>query len=97
MFFKDKDLLDAVYNSRESIRRFGIIRTKLIIRRLQTLKSVNQLEQLKGLPGRFHELKGNRLGQWACDLDQPYRLIFEPENKVGEPPCVIILEIVNYH
>ena len=44
-------------------------------------------------PGHFHPLRGDRDGEWACSLDQPYRLIFSyvPEDKV------IIIEIVNYH
>jgi len=53
-------------------------------------------------------LKNNRKGQWACDLDHPYRLIFEPqENPVPENDDgqyiwlkirgVEIVEIDNYH
>ena len=30
------------------------------------------------LPGRFHQLIGNFKDKWACDLDHPYRLMFEP-------------------
>ena len=30
------------------------------------------------LPGRCHELTGDRAGQLALDLDHPYRLIFMP-------------------
>jgi proteic killer suppression protein len=36
---------------------------------------------MRNLPGRCHELKGDREGQLAIDLNQPYRIIFEP---VGE-------------
>lgn len=50
----------------------------------------------------------NRKGQWACDVDQPYRLVFEPhetpipmgENgryKWIEIKGVEIKEIVDYH
>lgn len=57
---------------------------------------------------RYHELTGDRKGQWACDLDQPYRLIFEPhENPIPtdnsgkyiwlEIKGVEILEITDYH
>ena len=53
-------------------------------------------------------MRENRKGQWACDLDQPYRLIFEPhENPIPtnehaqyiwlEIKGVEIVEIVNYH
>jgi len=57
---------------------------------------------------RYPELTGDRKGQWACDLDQPYRLIFEPhENPIPtdnsgkciwlEIKGVEILEITDYH
>jgi len=36
---------------------------------------------MRQLPGaRCHELKGNMEGTLAVDLDQPYRLLFEPAN-----------------
>ena len=45
-----------------------------------------------------------RAGQWACDLDHPYRLIFKPVmnsdgNIIGLiiEQTVSILEIVDYH
>ena len=95
--FKDKALFEIVSDPKERVRRFGAVRAKLILRRLQTLKSVERLEQLRKLPGRFHELKGDRKGQWACDLDQPYRLIFEPKEIESAKAIVIIVGIVNYH
>ncbi|MBR5925254.1 MAG: type II toxin-antitoxin system RelE/ParE family toxin [Bacteroidales bacterium] len=74
-------------------RVYGPIRAKLIRTRIKILKSVDGLEKLWRYPGHFHSLKGDRAGEWACSLDQPYRLIFkyEPESKV------VIIEIVNYH
>ncbi len=53
-------------------------------------------DEIKVLPGRFHELSGNRKGQWSCDLDHPFRLIFEPLIEKGEVN-VQIIEIVDYH
>lgn len=35
---------------------------------------------LKSLPGRCHELKGNKKGQLSLDLKHPLRLIIEPAN-----------------
>ena len=32
---------------------------------------------MRWLPGRCHELTGNRKGQLSVDLDGPYRLIFK--------------------
>ena len=74
-------------------RVHGPMRAKLIRTRIKILKSVDGLEKLRLYPGHFHPLRGDRAGEWACSLDQPYRLIFSyvPENKV------VIIEIVNYH
>jgi proteic killer suppression protein len=44
------------------------------------LQAVDNLEMMRYLPGRCHELKGDRSGQLSLDLDHPYRLIFEPAN-----------------
>ena len=49
-------------------------------------------EDVRFLPGHYHELRGNRKGQWACDLDQPYRLVFKIDEQL-----ITIKEIVNYH
>ena len=64
--------------------------------------------KIRYLPGHYHELTGDRKGQWACDLDQPYRLIFKPsEDPIPEDEHhryiwaeiigVDIKEIVDYH
>ena len=89
-------------------KEFGLIRAKLYTKRLLDLKNAETLEDVRNLPGNYHELVGNRKGQWACDLDQPYRLIFEPhedpvpEDEHGryiwfEIKGVEIIEIVDYH
>jgi plasmid maintenance system killer protein len=59
----------------------GAVRAKRIRRRLDDLRSVNVLEDMRNLPGRCHELLYDRAGQLSLDLDHPYRLIFEPANE----------------
>ena len=45
--------------------------------------------------GRCHPLVQNRKGQYAMDLDHPYRLVFEKvDNNIR---VVRIIEIVDYH
>ena len=72
------------------------------------LRFAYTLEELIDLPGNYHELTNNRKGQWACDLDQPYRMIFKPHespiptNNNGqylwrEIKAVEVIEVVNYH
>lgn len=76
--------------------------------RLDDLSSCETLEDIKHLPGHFHELLGDRKGQFACYLDHPYRLIFEPNQKpiptdangvyqLAKITIIDIIEITNYH
>ena len=84
------------------------ITAELFKQRLDDLRAAETLEDVRHLPGHYHEMRENRKGQWACELDQPYRLIFEPhENPIPtnehaqyiwlEIKGVEIVEIVNYH
>jgi|SRR5690625_2690824 len=89
-------------------KKMGQRRAELFHKRLNDLRDADTLEDVRYLPGRYHELVGNRKGQWACDLDHPYRLIFEPhENPIPtnehgnyiwfEIKGIEILEIEDYH
>lgn len=49
-------------------------------RRLDDLRAAANLEVMRTLPGRCHELTGDRAGQLSLDLDHPSRLIFIPAN-----------------
>ena len=86
----------------------GKIRATILIRRLTQLEDATTLEEVRNLPGNYHELKNDRKGQWSCDLDQPYRLVFTPhENPIPinedgqyiwiEIKGLEVLEITNYH
>jgi plasmid maintenance system killer protein len=61
-------------------RTWGTIQAKKLRRRLDELKAASTLEVMQLLPGRCHELKGDRAGQISLDLEHPYRLVFEPAN-----------------
>jgi proteic killer suppression protein len=83
--------LQKIYNDdRKLVKVFGKLRAEKIKARLTQLSFASNLEEVRHLPGNYHELKNNRKGQWACDLDQPYRLIFTahenpiPTNKAGQ-------------
>lgn len=106
--FSEKTLKKVANNDRKLDYEFGTLRGRLIKLRLDAMRAADNLEELRHVPGNFHELTGNRKGQWACSLDQPYRLIFEPH----EDPIptdddgkyiwldikgVDVTEIVNYH
>ena len=104
----DKNLRTAINNSAKALKEFGSKRGKILLQRISALLLADTLEDVRHLPGHFHELTGNRKGQWACDLDQPYRLIFTPHelpiptDSSGryiwiEITSVELIEITNYH
>jgi proteic killer suppression protein len=68
-------------NQRLLEKKHGKERAKRIRRRLDDLRAVNVLEDMRNLPGRCHELLHDRSEQLSLDLDHPYRLIFEPANE----------------
>ncbi len=106
--FTDKKLKKLSADYDKCRHKMGDKRAKLFVTRLNALRDATTLEDVRNLPGRFHELTGNRKGQWTCDLDQPYRLVFTPhenpipENEHGqyiwlEIKGVEVIEIVDYH
>jgi proteic killer suppression protein len=59
-------------------KAFGERRAKALKKRLDDLDAAIALSDMPHVPGHCHELVGDRKGHLALDLDQPYRLIFEP-------------------
>jgi len=106
--FRDRKLEKLANDYKKCQKELGKVRGKLFIKRLGDLFNAQTLEDVRYLPGHYHELKEDRKGQWACDLDQPYRLIFEPQGKPiptdkdgkyiwFEIKGVEIIEIADYH
>ena len=106
--FKDNKLKKLSENYSKCLQVMGSIRAKLFFKRLNELYDAFCLEDLRNVPGGYHELLGNRKGQWACNLDHPYRLIFEPFEKPIptdesgkyiwlEIKEIEIIEIIDYH
>ncbi|WP_454561291.1 hypothetical protein [Mycobacterium haemophilum] len=75
--------------------------------RLTDLLAAPTLDEFHRLPGRCHELDGNRRGQLALELDGGKRLIFSPNGsnihradgglEWGLVESVCVLEVVDYH
>jgi proteic killer suppression protein len=77
LFRNEADRL--MYNDSKSlVRKHNVQRAKQIRRRLDDLRAALTLEAMRNLPGRCHELKGDRATQLSLDLDGPYRLILCP-------------------
>jgi toxin HigB-1 len=99
----------AKFNSlKELSRSYGAENARRILRRLDELRAAANLETIRSLPGRCHELKHDRAGQLAIDVRHPYRLIFEPANELvprktdggldwAGVTTIKILEVEDYH
>ncbi|CCI06891.1 type II toxin-antitoxin system RelE/ParE family toxin [Microcystis aeruginosa] len=76
--FKEKKFENECNSQRLLKKQYGEKMAKKIRQRLDDLKAVIVLEEMRSLPGRCHELLHNRAGQLSLDLVHPLRLIFEP-------------------
>jgi len=108
VFFESKKLNKLIHNSRDLQKKYGSENAKLIPKRLQNLSLADNLEVMRFLPGKTHELKGDRSGTLAIKLKHGYRLIFEPAD---DPPpikndggldwqaitSIVILAVEDYH
>ncbi len=80
ILFDSKKFQKECKQQRLLIKRYGEVMAKRIGRRLDDLRAADNLETMRHLPGRCHELIGNRAGSLSLDLEHPYRLIFMPEH-----------------
>ncbi len=106
--YKTKELQKCAEQPGYAQRKLGTEQAKAFLRRINVLLAASCFEDLRNVPGRFHELHHNRKGQWEFDLNGPYRLIIRPlsvpipqNERDGfdwrEIKGAVILEIVNYH
>lgn len=108
VLFADAKLRASLTGQRELARRWGPEGAKKITLRLQQLAATPTLDHMRALPGRCHELSGDRRGSLAVDVHQGFRLVFRPSD--DPPPAktdggldwtavgsVIVTEIVDYH
>ncbi|MCY1636584.1 type II toxin-antitoxin system RelE/ParE family toxin [Marinifilum sp. D737] len=106
--FADNKLKKYANNKTLADRKMGPKRSQIYQRRLDDLAAAENFEDLQYLPGRYHQLNGDLKDKWACDLDHPYRLVFEPAEKpipkdgdgkqmLVEIKSLEIIEVNNYH
>jgi len=98
--------LDITYNNKKiekictdekvAERTYGSEMANKIQQRINEISAADTIEMMIQFHiGRCHPLTNNRKGQYAVDLVQPYRLIFE---KIGDIIQIAnIVEIVDYH
>lgn len=108
VFFETEKLAKQLGQDRSRVKAFGAQGAERIDLRLQQLAAARFLDDMKALPGRCHELTGDRRGHLAVDVHQPYRLIVRPTD--NPPPTkadggldwtavdsITITEITDYH
>lgn len=101
--------LQKLCNDKKALTKaFGAVCAKKIHNRLDDMRDAPTLDVCRALPGRYHELIGDRKGQIACDAEHPKRLIFKPAHNPiptkadggldwGKVTAVCVMEIEDYH
>ena len=94
--YKNKKIKAVCENYKKAVKEYGEAIAEKIHLRVQQIEASESVEfMLTHNIGRCHKLKHNRDGEYAVDLTQPYRLVFEV--KGNEIQIAKILEVVDYH
>lgn len=109
IYFKYKKLQKACNSKQESIKEWGPEIAKKVRLRLSELQAADSLSEISHLPPpRLHGLSGGREGQFAVDLQQPYRLVFKPAHdpvpvndsggiNIRDVTAILVIEVEDYH
>ena len=102
--------LEKTFNSKSALnRKYGDKVAKTIMIRLALLKNAASLSLVPVTPPeRRHLLKGKRKEQYAVDLDQSLRLIFEPNHDpvpsladggidLERVTAITVIDVTDYH
>lgn len=104
--FHTRELRELAHDRKAATKTLGARCAEILRKRLDDLRAATSLEAMRHLPGRCHELKGDRAGELAIDLEHPKRLVFKPaDGKRGlnslldwsSVTAIEILEIIDYH
>ena len=94
--YKNRKIERICTNAKVADREYGSQMSAKIHMRIDEIRAVDTVEEMIQFRiGRCHALKGNRKGQYAVDLEHPYRLVFEKHG--SEVQIAHIMEIVDYH
>lgn len=108
IIFADRKLEKYANDFSLAQRKLGSNQAELYHKRLNDLRDADSFAILPHLPGHHHPLSENRAGQWACSLEQPLRLVYEPiipteftdtkeQIELSKLKDLTVLEITNYH
>ena len=105
--YRTKQLKQCAEDKRTAIKVLGAELAKQYLRRITSITNARSFESLRTEPGKFHELSGDRLGQWSASLNANYRLIITPKEEPftdesghidwAQSSEAVIVEITDYH
>jgi proteic killer suppression protein len=104
--FRTRQLQTVGNDGKAARKALGQRGAEALRKRLDDLAAATNLETMRHLPGRCHELKGDRSGQFAVDLEHPKRLVFEALDGVRREDggfdwssitAIEVVELVDYH
>lgn len=81
VIFADRKMQKVCNDEHLLHKEYGDQNARKIMRRLTELMVADNLSEISPAPPpRRHQLKNNRKGQFAVDIKQPFRIVFEPAN-----------------
>lgn len=104
--FRTRALKNLAHDAKAARKELGETCARRLRSRLDDLQAAGTLEAMRNLPGRCHQLKGDRSAQFGIDLEHPRRLVFEPIDGESSSTggldwntvtAIEIVEIVDYH
>ena len=94
--YENKKIRKVCIDAAVAEQKYGIKMALKIQQRIEEISAAETVEKMIEFNiGRCHKLKGDRKYEYAVDLVQPYRLIFEKQDSYIQ--IVNIIEITDYH
>ena len=96
--YKSRKLEKICEDKKFSVKSYGIDMANKIKLRINEIRASDSVEEMIQYQiGRCHALVGDRFGEYAVDLVQPFRLIFIKDDDTKQIKVVKIMEIIDYH
>lgn len=94
--YKNRKIERICTDKKSAEKNYGKIMAEKIQQRIVEISATDSVDMmLRYHVGRCHLLRQDRKGQYAVDLVNPYRLVFEIYD--DEIQIANILEVVDYH
>lgn len=94
--FKTVKLRRCYVEYEAAVKRWGAAAARRYVERVEILHACHSTQDLRRMPPlRFHELKGDRAGQYSIMIVDRYRLIVSFPNT--EPGTVVVEEVTQHY